>query len=155
MIKKAENDCIEEVEKNILSALRRLIRAIDAFSIKLRQKHNLNTTLLACLKVISKRDNISLTDLSRESFLSSSTITSAIDKLEERRLVERKRVLPDRRVILISSTKEGTELMKKLPLSIHEKLVYGLKRLSDEEKMNLNKNLEKLILFINAEDYLI
>ena len=150
---------VKEIEKNdpnsqILANFRRLIRAVDNFSSRLRGKYSLNTSLLACLKILLKHGEMSLTELGRLTYLGASTITSAVDRLEEKELLERKRTSADRRVITVSLTKEGVELVKKMPLTIHEKIAFGMQELSEEDKKALNKHLERITSYIITDDYL-
>ncbi|MBD3673562.1 MAG: MarR family transcriptional regulator [Planctomycetaceae bacterium] len=70
-------------------------------------------------------------------------ITGLIDRLEKRELVERSRCTKDRRVVYVSITDAGLEILDKLdePVSeLHKKLAGHL---SDEELRQLSRLLEK------------
>ena len=131
----------ETSDHRILANLRKIIRAVDIFSARLRQNYDLNTSRLACLKVLYMRGDIPLSEISRGTYLSPSTITSAIDRLEEKKLVERKRISDDRRVIIIGLTLEGKKIAESTPDTIHDKLAGVVSKLERKDKEIFDKIL--------------
>ncbi|MFH1073512.1 MAG: MarR family transcriptional regulator [Candidatus Firestonebacteria bacterium] len=135
------NKELETIDSRILTNLRKIIRAVDIFSSRLRQIYDLNTSRLACLKVLYRKGDIPLNEISRETFLSPSTITSAVDRLEEKKLVERKRISDDRRVIIIGLTLDGKIIAKSTPDTLHDKLAGVVSKLEKKDKEVLDKIL--------------
>ncbi len=60
---------------------------------------------------ISKSPNVAMNELSRKLNVAISTATRVIDKLEKKGLIERDRAEADRRVVLVSLTKTGSEIL--------------------------------------------
>ncbi|OGF47275.1 MAG: hypothetical protein A2231_05010 [Candidatus Firestonebacteria bacterium RIFOXYA2_FULL_40_8] len=125
---------LEITDHRILANLRKIIRAVDIFSSRLRQTYDLNTSRLACLKVLQRKGDLPLSEISKGVYLSPSTITSAIDGLEEKKLVERKRISEDRRVIIIGLTPKGKEVAQKTPGTIHDKMTVVVEKLEKKDK---------------------
>ena len=125
---------LETADHRILANLRKIIRAVDIFSSRLRQTYDLNTSRLACLKVLQRKGDLPLSEISEGVYLSPSTITSAIDGLEEKKLVERKRISDDRRVIIIGLTPEGKKVAENTPGTIHDRLAVVVKKLDKNDK---------------------
>jgi DNA-binding MarR family transcriptional regulator len=128
------NEDLEKTDHRILANLRRIIRAVDIFSSRLRRTHNLNTSRLACLKVLYEKGDLPLSEISKAVYLSPSTITSAIDGLEEKKLVVRKRISDDRRIIIIGLTPEGKEVARNTPGTIHDNMTVVVKKLGKKDK---------------------
>ncbi len=96
---------IQRYELRILQALRRIIRAVDIHSHKLTTRHKITGPQLGCLMAIKESGPVTSAKLAQKVFLSPSTIVGIIDRLEEKKLVQRSRDSKDRRLIHIYITK--------------------------------------------------
>lgn len=141
----------DTIEYEIFSNLRKLIKAVDIYSAKLRETSGISSSQLSCLLTLNSTGPISLSALSNKVSLSPSMITTIVDQLEKKEMVERKRNASDRRVILIELTEKGNKTIENAPLSFQNFLMHGLSTLSDEEKAELNKNVAKLLSVIATE----
>ncbi|MDA9909960.1 MarR family transcriptional regulator, partial [Gammaproteobacteria bacterium] len=77
--------------ESVLIALRRLIRATDLHSRDLVKKTGLTTPQLLLLQSIKQNGEVSIRELALEISLSQATVTSILDRLENKKLVVRKR----------------------------------------------------------------
>ena len=84
--------------------------------------------------------------------IKSSTVTGIIDRLEQKGLVKRLRNSPDRRVITIELTETGKKLARDAPPPIQQKIVDGLKRLSEAETDQIVLGLTKLTNMLDVQD---
>ena len=82
----------------------------------------------------------------------SSTVTGIIDRLEQKGLVKRPRNSPDHRVITIELTETGKGLARDAPSHIQQKIVDGLKRLSEVETDLIVLGLTKLANMLDVQD---
>lgn len=139
------------LELEIFSNLRKIIKAVDIYSVKLRETSGLNSSLLSCLLVLGNTGALSLSQLSKKLSLSPSMITGIVDQLEQKELVQRERSSSDRRVIRIKLTEKGVQTIKEAPVSFQKSLMDGLKRLKEAEKVEINKNLLRLLSIIVSE----
>jgi len=140
----------DEMEFDIFEALRKIIKAVDIYSTRLKEKYGINSSQLSCLLVLGDLGSISFSKLSQMVSLSPSMITGIIDQLESKELVTRVRNSPDRRVILIELTENGKKILRKAPPSFQKKLMDSLGSLGNKEKMNINKSLVRLLSFITT-----
>lgn len=139
------------LELEIFSNLRKIIKAVDIYSVKLRETSGLNSSQLSCLLVLSNTGALSLSQLSKKLSFSPSMITGLVDQLEQKELVQRERSSSDRRVIRIKLTEKGVQTVKEAPVSFQKSLMDGLSRLREGEKVEINKNLLRLLSIIVSE----
>jgi DNA-binding MarR family transcriptional regulator len=82
----------------------------------------------------------------------SSTVTGIVDRLEQKGLVKRFRNSPDRRIITIELTDSGKNLAKNAPPPIQQKIIDGLKKLSEDELDQIILPLTKLTDMLDVQD---
>lgn len=70
-------------------------------------------------------------------------ITRLLDRLEGRNLVQRNRTQRDRRVVLVSITPQGLELLASLDQPVNEQSIRQFAHMTREELGELNRLLEK------------
>ncbi len=83
----------------VLTALRRVIRAIDLRSKQLVKTASVTGPQLRLLQLIRDKGDASASQLSDAMSLSQATVTSILDRLEDRQLIERIRSQTDKRKI--------------------------------------------------------
>jgi len=141
----------QSYDLRILQALRRIIRSVDVHSHKLVTKHNITGPQLGCLLAVKESGPITSAKLSQKIYLSPSTIVGIIDRLEEKKLVQRNRDSKDRRLIHIYITTAGEQLVVAAPSLLQDTLVNGLIELPDEEQISITIALEKLVDLMEAD----
>ena len=92
------------IEDRVISALRRIARAIDLHSQFLRQRFGLTGPQLAALQVVGRSFPVSVGTLARQLHLSHATITGVVARLQNRGLVTRGRGGSDRRSVVVELT---------------------------------------------------
>jgi DNA-binding MarR family transcriptional regulator len=88
---------------------------------------------------------MSSADLSRITYVTPSNITGIIDRLESKGLVERSRTKGDRRVSLITLTRQGDALSKTLPDPIEERLISQLAGMEGDHIQVLAEVMNELL----------
>jgi len=134
----------------ILQALRRIIRAVDIHSHKLFTQHKITGPQLACLMAIKEEAPLTSGNLAKKVYLSPSTVVGIVDRLEEKKLVERKRSSKDRRQVHISITSQGTQLISDAPSLLQDTLASALVDLPEIEQVSIILSLEKLVDLMEA-----
>jgi DNA-binding MarR family transcriptional regulator len=135
----------------ILQSLRRIIRAIDLHSRQLTLKYNITTPQLVCLLTIIEYKTITVAAIAREIHLSPSTVVGILDRLEEKKLIVRKRDTKDRRVVKLSATPAGKRFAKDAPSPLQDRLVTSLSQLSELEQATISLALERVVTLMEAE----
>ena len=99
------------------------------------ENYQLTSAQMSILAILDKKDGKRLTEISEAIFRSKSTVTRAVDHLEERRLVKRNSDIEDRRAQQLVMTNRGSEFYK----DVHAKLFESVQArfsLLDEQEMH-------------------
>jgi DNA-binding MarR family transcriptional regulator len=141
-----------KVDYSIIASVRRIIRAVDVFSTKLKDRFGLTSSQITCLEYIDYKGACPISAISKALQLSPSMLTNIIDQLEYRHYIQRVRSEQDRRVILIELTDTGREVLSNLPESLNKQLLRGLDGIDEVEKEKILSGLNQILTFIQAED---
>ncbi len=134
----------------ILSALRRITRAIAIHSRQLAAYNNVTAPQLICLGAIVENGPITATEISRKIHVSPSTVVGILDRLEDKGWITRERGKEDRRIVFITATQAGIELVKATPSPIQTTLSDALKDLPEDEQAAITASLEKIVMLIEV-----
>lgn len=142
----------ESTIKNIVWTLRRISHLIYLDSRNIAKQYGLTAAQASVIKTLSdSSEPYSSSSLSRELDVTPPNITGLVDRLEEKGLVERKKIEGDRRTSKIELTKKGRELAKRLPNITELKLLHGLKDLSHTEVYGIYSGLSTISEVIGKE----
>jgi DNA-binding MarR family transcriptional regulator len=135
----------EDVIKDIVHSIRRLVRAEYLDSQKMSKQFGLTGPQSLVVRLLIKKGALSSADLSRQMYVTPSNITGIIDRLEKKGLVERIRKQGDRRVALITLTQSGQELGKTIPDPIEKKFINQLADLEPEHLQILAMTMNQIL----------
>ncbi|MHC4164053.1 MAG: MarR family winged helix-turn-helix transcriptional regulator [Planctomycetota bacterium] len=136
----------------VVQALRRIIRAVDLHSRKLSALHQITGPQLVCLLTIDEFAPITLSALAREVHLSPSTVLGIIDRLEVKGLVRRERDLKDRRLLQISLTGPGRDLIANAPSPLQDTLAHAMSELPADQQATIAQSLERIVELMEVRD---
>ncbi|PJD92965.1 MAG: MarR family transcriptional regulator [Legionella sp.] len=131
--------------KRILFALRKIMQQMDYHSRNLDKKYGITVPQLVCLYEIYEKGVMTLSVLSKQVHLSSSTLVGVIDRLEEKGLIRRTRDTEDRRVIFIEITEKGEQFVSTSPHLLHNKLDEQFKVIEESEQILIANSLDLLV----------
>jgi DNA-binding MarR family transcriptional regulator len=136
---------------DVLVALRRIIRATDLYSQKLRKTVGLTTPQLLVLRAVGPRHDVSLGRIADDLSLSQATLTSLVDRLEARGLVARRRSSEDKRRIHVELTKKGREVLDRAPHLLQDEFVSRFDKLPEWERTMITAALQRTAALMDAE----
>jgi DNA-binding MarR family transcriptional regulator len=139
-----------QVDLRVLSAIRRIIRSVDLYSRELAATARVTSPQLVCLLAIADKEKTTATIISRQVFLSPSTIVGILDRLEAKGLVRRERDENDRRVITITITEKGKRLARSAPSPLQDTLTEALRELPGNEQTKIAESLERIVALMEA-----
>lgn len=149
---------MSEIESNLdhlpqraLIALRRIIRATDLHSKRVRRESGLTVPQVVLLRAVRVLGEVSGRQLAEEVSLSQATVSTILDRLEGRGYVERYRSPQDRRVVHVRLTKMGQESLERAPPLLHVRFVEALERLPAKERKRILESLERVAEMMGAE----
>jgi DNA-binding MarR family transcriptional regulator len=141
-----------DLVKQIIFQIRRLIQAKELYTKELNKKYQVSASQLNCLLALYENGPLSPSQIARLIMVKSSTVTGIIDRLEQKRLVQRTRTSPDRRVITIELTESGSNLAENAPPPIQQKILEGLRRLPRSEMEKIVLGLTMLTRMLDVQD---
>jgi DNA-binding MarR family transcriptional regulator len=141
----------QDVIKDIVESIRRLVRAEYLDSKKMSKQYGLTGPQSLVLRLLIKNGALSSADLSRQMYVTPSNITGIIDRLEKKGYVERIRKPGDRRIALITLTQPGQELGKTIPDPIEKKFVNQLADLGPEHLQILAMAMNQILNLIDTK----
>ena len=140
-----------EKHEEVLVALRRIIRATDSHSKRLSKEFGLTTPQLLILQSIRDLGDVTIRHISNEVNLSQATVTTIIDRLEDRGMVTRRRSEEDKRKVYTALTGEGKKILKNAPAPIQEEFVNSFHELEDWEQSLILSSVQRLASMMDAE----
>ena len=137
--------------REILVCLRQIMRATDLHSTQVKKACGLTLPQVMLLRSISEQGDVSVRKLARDISLSQATVTTILDRLEARGLVERVRSLSDRRIVNARLTAEGQAMLASAPELLDERFMHRFSMLSEEDRLQLMRSLRQMAELMGQE----
>ena len=141
----------ERYDLKILQALRKVIRGVAIHSRRLVATHEITAPQLICLITIAADGPLTLKEIAQRVYLGSSTVVGILDRLESKGLVLRARDTRDRRLVNVTVTARGRELVKNAPSPLQEGLARSLKALPQIEQATIALALQRIVDLMEVE----
>lgn len=137
--------------QQVLVSLRRIIRATDLQSKRLVKECGLTLPQMMVLRAIDVLGDVTVRRISEDVSLSQATVTTILDRLESRALVERARSRADKRVVNARLTARGREMLHNAPTLLHEQFIEHFEALSSWEQTQILSALQRVALMMDAQ----
>lgn len=137
---------------DVLVSLRQIIRATDIHSKKMVKQSGLTTPQVMVLKAIRELGDVTIKRISVEVSLSQATVTTILNRLEERLFVERVRSCVDKRVVNVKLSEKGSQALKNAPSLLHEKFINNFESLAEWEQTQILSSLQRVAAMMDAEE---
>lgn len=108
------------------------------------KKMGVTQSQILVMRVLNLRGDMKVSDISKELDLSNSTVSGIIDRLVEKKIVQRKRSDEDRRIVMISLADEYRQPVKKGLNAFAQKMRKALSTMTEEDVDSIIRGLEKL-----------
>lgn len=138
-------------EHEILVAIRRVMRAVDMRSKQLERKAGLTVPQWLILQALSASGEMQISELARRISLSHATVTSILNRMSDKGLVQRKRNSADRRAVRVSLTAEGNTTFEEAPELLQEAFVTRFRQLERWEQKLLTSAIERVASMMEAD----
>lgn len=135
----------------VLTSLRRVIRAIDLHSKQLVKTASVTGPQLRLLQLIRSKGDATSSELSDAMSLSQATVTSILDRLEDRGLIERIRSQTDKRKVHPRLTEPGEALLNRAPAALQDSFVRKFDQLQSWEQHMIIASLQRVAEMMDAE----
>jgi DNA-binding MarR family transcriptional regulator len=135
----------ENISMQIMMRLRQIVQEMARHSKHLQEKYKITLPQLICLKEVSNHGPIAIGALCKIVFISNSSVTGIIDRLEKRKLVQRDRISKDRRQVHVEITDVGQQFLKEAPTPLHHRFVEKLESMQHNDISMILWGLELLV----------
>ena len=115
---------------------------LDQIATELLKPHNISEQQYNILRILrGASKEITVTEVKERMIQKSPNSTRLMDKLCDKKLIDRSRCESDRRVVFVKISKKGLDLLERINMADFHSY---MDRLTDEEAELLNKLLDKL-----------
>ncbi len=139
-------------QDDVLVALRRIIRATDQNSKRLSRTSGLTIPQSVLMRAIAAHPGATLGFLTNQVSLSQATVTTILDRLEERELVARSRGNQDKRVVNVALTEAGSRLLESSPTPLQADFQAHFEKLSPAQRDQIVDSLQHVAAMMGAGD---
>jgi len=141
-----------DLSHEVLVSLRRIIRAIDLQSKHITKLSGLTTPQVLVMASIQTLGEVTTGRLSEEVSLSQATVTTILDRLEQRGMIERYRSDRDRRVVHARLLAAGREALEKAPPPLHRRFLSRFAQLDRAHQKTIVATLEEVAAMLGAQE---
>lgn len=138
--------------QEVLIALRQIIRATDLHSRKLMKECGLSIPQAVVLRAVQDLGNVTVRRISGHVSLSQATVTTILNRLEQRGLIARRRNTQDKRVVNVTLTEKGEAILADSPRLLHESFVKRYEALESWEQTLILSSLQRVAVMMEAGD---
>jgi L-2,4-diaminobutyric acid acetyltransferase len=137
---------------DVLIALRRIIRATDQNSKRLSRSAGLTIPQSVLMRAIANHPGATLGFLTQAVSLSQATVTTIVDRLEERGLVQRQRNAGDKRVVNVVLTERGKVILSEAPPPLQLEFMERFAGLPESQRTVIVSALDTVAAMMDARE---
>ena len=139
----------EELDELLSGTFNSILR-IEERSLDNRLTHGLTITEVHTIVAVGLHERNPMNVVAARLGVTLATLTTAVAKLVRKGFIERSRFEDDRRVVLVSLTKKGRQVLRANNLFHHQMIDEALADLTEEEERVLAEALAKVRAFFDA-----
>jgi DNA-binding MarR family transcriptional regulator len=142
----------DRVIAEIVDDLRRIFQAVHSYTRRAKKESGLTGPQLWAIKMIADSGSIRVSDLSKKMYLHPATVIGILDRLTRLDLIKKTRSRKDRRVVDVSLTKAGKELVERSPEVAQGMIVSGLEGLSSQRLGKISDGMREMVRILQAQE---
>ncbi|MDO6563961.1 MarR family transcriptional regulator [Amphritea sp. 1_MG-2023] len=139
--------------QDVLIELRKINRATDLQSKRVVKACGLTIPQVMVLQAIKDLGDVTVKKISDNVSLSQATVSTIMNRLEERQLVQRLRSHTDRRIVNARLTPAGEGIFLTVPTLLHESFINRFEHLTAAEQQHILDALKQISGMMDAEAY--
>ncbi len=132
------------ITEEVLASIRKLIRASDVYSSKVRQLSGLTSAQLLLLRAIDNNPSASLGALAKQISLSQATTSTILKRLESAGFTYKTRSESDRRRSQVFLTEAGSEVLDRAPMPLDQEFLNRFQSLKPYEQSAIVSSLQRV-----------
>jgi DNA-binding MarR family transcriptional regulator len=138
------------MEEQVLTELRRILRATQNEARTLARENGMTPSQLIVLQSLKAQGEMTARQIADAMHLTQATVTSLLDRLQERGWITRTRGEQDRRRVHVRLTKDGERQIQRTPTSLHERFVNHFRALEPWEQSSMLAALQRIAHLLDA-----
>ena len=142
----------DAARREVIVALRRIIRAIELHSHRLAKQFGLTGPQLLVLSEVAAGNALTAGEAARKVHLSQATVTIIVDRLVEQGFLVRSGDEADRRRVYLAVTEKARSLLGAHPSFLQDRFVERFERLEEPEKEKLLSSLRQVAEMMDADE---
>lgn len=139
------------LEEEILTSIRRIVRAIELYSHSLVSQVGLTSPQLSVLKSVDRLTPATPTAIARQLSLSQPTVSGILERLQGKNLVQRVAISGDKRMHSYALTDLARQQMASSPPLLQEGFLQKLGQLQNWERSMLLSALQRVANLMDVE----
>ncbi len=138
------------LEEQVITELRRIMRATQLSAKTLARESGMTTSQLIVLQVLRTHGEMTARQIAHSMNLTQATVTSLLDRLQERGWITRERGTQDRRRVHVRLTEEGQQQLQRAPESLQQRFVTQFAALQPWEQSAILAALQRVAHLLDA-----
>ena len=134
----------------VLITLRQIIRAAEMHDKSLSKSIGLTLPQLVAMQTLHDEGALTVGTLAKEMNLTQATVTSLVDRLVAKGLVERRKSTEDKRRVVVAPTQPGLDLLDQAPMTLQDRFTNRFDELKEWEQLMLLGSLQRTAEMLNA-----
>ena len=135
-----------------LIAIRRILRSTELYGRELAKAAGLTAVQIRVLQIVAEKGHATPKAIATRMGVSQPTMSSLLDRLEKKELVERHPSKVDRRQVDIVITEEGRDAVARAPDPLQQRYVNQFEAMDDWEQAMFVSVLERVAAMLDAAD---
>ena len=133
-----------------LIAIRRILRSTELYGRELAKAAGLTAAQIRVLQIVAEKGHATPKEVAKRMGVSQPTMTSLLDRLEKKRLVERHASRVDRRQTDVVITRDGTSAVERAPDALQQRYVKQFEAMEGWEQAMFVSVLERVAAMLDA-----
>jgi len=138
------------IQEQVLIELRRILRATQLGARTLARESGMTTSQLVALQILNAHGEMTARQIAESMHLKQATVTSLLDRLQERGWITRRRGEQDRRRVHVQLSPEGRRQLVRAPQSLQERFLSQFESLQPWEQSSILATLQRVAHLLDA-----
>src|SRR5512140_1324436 len=138
--------------RRALDAFRQIVQALRTAARDTERHVGLSTAQLFALQQLANAPGSSVNDLAARTFTHQSSVSVVVQRLVQRRLVQKVTAKEDRRRVRLALTESGRTVLRRSPEPVQDKLIAGLAALPEDRRHLVADALDEIAQTINGRE---
>lgn len=130
--------------RTALDAFRRIIQALRTAARETERHVGLSTAQLFALQQLANNPGASVNELAARTFTHQSSVSVVVQRLVQRRLVQKVTSKDDRRRVRLALTDSGRAVLRRSPEPVQDRLIAGIAALSEDRRHTIAEALDEI-----------